>query len=316
MTFGVTTKDMTATTRVKCCVRMWNMWNHNTMQWKGYPGKKIHSTFRSTDSKCYKRWKQWDQSFTFFPISKKKKKKASKYKIFGLWNTWVETNVFPENCKSGDSPGKGNNLAHKDDKITKTIFIYILITYSSSVKALHLHCFVEHGMLLSQPQFIKLISSFSPKGLFLGMMVRNSPVLHSRHDQSESVGASASGWGSSASTSVPSPSTSPLSYIGNRWSRRRKHMCVSKFICWIDFSQRNISHFYPLVNHNKYSADSMTSIMTADVIINTEVNIDEVLELENQQQDFAGSVPSVFYKPPNHIALLMPDHKQEHVGDV
>ena len=30
----------------------------------------------------------------------------------------------------------------------------------------------------------------------------------------------------------------------------------------------------------------MTSIMTGDVIINTEVNIDEILELENQQQDF------------------------------
>ena len=47
-----------------------------------------------------------------------------------------------------------------------------------------------------------------------------------------------------------------------------------------------MSHIYPLVKHNKYSADSMTSIMTGDVLINTEVNIDEVLELENQQQDF------------------------------
>ena len=44
--------------------------------------------------------------------------------------------------------------------------------------------------------------------------------------------------------------------------------------------------FYPLVKHDKYSADSMTSIMTGNAIINTEVNIDEVLELDNQQQDF------------------------------
>ena len=40
------------------------------------------------------------------------------------------------------------------------------------------------------------------------------------------------------------------------------------------------------MKHNKYFADSMTSIMTGDAIINTEVNIDEILELENQQQDF------------------------------
>ena len=161
-----------------------------------------------------------------------------------------------------------------------------MITHSSSAKALHLHCFVEHGMLLSQSQFITLISSFSPKGLFSGMMVRNRPVLRSRHEQLWSMGASANGWGSTAFTSVPSSSTSPLSHIGTRWSRRRKHICVSKFICRIDFSQRNISHFYPLVKYDKYPADSITSIMTEDVIINTEVNIDEVLELKNQQQNF------------------------------
>ena len=40
------------------------------------------------------------------------------------------------------------------------------------------------------------------------------------------------------------------------------------------------------MKHDKYSADSMTSKMTGGVIINTEVNIDEVLELENQQQQF------------------------------
>ena len=141
-------------------------------------------------------------------------------------------------------------------------------------------------MLLSQSQFITLINFFSPKGLFWGIMVRNSPMLRPRHDQPWPVGASASGWGSSASTSVPSSSTSPLSHIGTRWSRKRKHLCVSQSICRIAFSQRNISHFYLLVKHDKYSADSMTSIMTRDVIINTEVNIDEVLELENQQQDF------------------------------
>ena len=168
----------------------------------------------------------------------------------------------------------------------KTIYIYILITCSYSAKALHLHCFVEHGMLLSQSQFITLISSFSPKGLFSWTMVRNKPVLRSRHDQPWSVGASAGGWGSIASTSVPSSSTSPLAHIGTRWSRRRKQLCVSKLTCRIDFSQRDISHLYPLVKHDKYSADSMTSIMTGDVIINAEVSIDEVLELEEQQQDF------------------------------
>ena len=154
------------------------------------------------------------------------------------------------------------------------------------MKALHLHCFVEHGMLLSQLQFITLISSFSPKGLFSGTMVRNNPVLRSRHDQPWSMGASASGWGSIASTSVPSSSTSRLSHIGTRWSRRRKHLCVSKFIYRIDISQRNISHFYHLVKQGKYSADSMTRIMTGDAIINTEMSIDEVLEPDDQQQDF------------------------------
>ena len=117
-------------------------------------------------------------------------------------------------------------------------------------------------------------------------MMKNSPVLRSRHGQPWSVGANASEWGSIASTSVPSSSTFPLLHIGTRWIRRRKHLCVSKFICRIDFSRRNISHFYPLVKHDKYFADSMTSIMTGDVIINTEVNIDEILELENQQQVF------------------------------
>ena len=62
-------------------------------------------------------------------------------------------------------------------------------------------------------------------------------------------------------------------------------MCIKIYMeDW--FLSEKYSHIYPLVKHNKYSADSMTNIMTEDVLINTEVNIDEVLELENQQQDF------------------------------
>ena len=140
------------------------------------------------------------------------------------------------------------------------------------------------------------------------MMVRNSSVLRSRHDQPWSLEASASGWGSSASTSVPSSSTSPLSHIGTRWSRRRKHLCVSKSSCMIDFSEK----YFPFLSsseagwifywfcdqhndwgcYNLHWGEHWWSSWTG-----------------GQAKRFSGSMPGVFYKAPNHIALSMPDNK-------
>ena len=62
-------------------------------------------------------------------------------------------------------------------------------------------------------------------------------------------------------------------------------VCIKIYMRVWFLSEEYFSFFYPLVKHDKYSADSITNIMTRDVIINTKVNIDEVLELENQQQD-------------------------------
>ena len=140
------------------------------------------------------------------------------------------------------------------------------------------------------------------------MMVRNSPVLRSIHDQ-PSLEASASGWGSSASTSGPSSSTPPLSHIGTRWSRRRKHLCVSKCLCMIDFSGK----YFPFLSsseawwilywfcdqlndwgcYNLHWGEHWWSSGTG-----------------GQAKRFSGSMAGVFYKAPNHIALSMPDNKR------
>ena len=138
------------------------------------------------------------------------------------------------------------------------------------------------------------------------MMVRNSPVLRSIHDQ-PSLEASASGWGSSASTSGPSSSTPPLSHIGTRWSRRRKHLLYQNVYAWL-ISQINISHFYPLVKHDEYYIDSVTSSMTGDFIIYTEHWWSS--GTGGQAKRFSGSMAGVLYKAPNHIALSMPDNKR------
>ena len=94
MTFDVPAKDMTATTWVKCRVRMWN---HNTMSWKGYPGRKIHSAFYVPWLKILQKLKKWNQNFTFCQI---KKKNPANSKFFD-WNTWVETNIFQKTVKMG-----------------------------------------------------------------------------------------------------------------------------------------------------------------------------------------------------------------------
>ena len=90
MTFDVTTKDMAATACVKCHVRMWNMWNHNTMLQKGYPGRQNHSAFHVHWLKMPQEGKSGIKTIYSVQFSKK----ASKYKIFRLLNTAVQTRRF------------------------------------------------------------------------------------------------------------------------------------------------------------------------------------------------------------------------------
>ena len=105
MTFDVTAIDMTVTTCVKCHVRMWNMWNHNTMLWKGFPGRKIHSAFPSCWLKILQKVKQWDQNYIFVQF-----KKGLEIQVFFNCETQgSKLYVLREICKSGDSPGKSNN---------------------------------------------------------------------------------------------------------------------------------------------------------------------------------------------------------------
>ena len=127
---------------------------------------------RKEDPQCFSRpltqnptkGEKRNQNYTFCPFFLKKGLEIQDFstvKYKGRNNTF-----FPENCKSGDSPGKSNNQAYKDDKIMKTIYIYILITYFSWAKALHLHCFVEHGMRFHSHSLSHWSVPSLPKGCF------------------------------------------------------------------------------------------------------------------------------------------------------
>ena len=218
-------------------MRVWNMWNHNTMLKDIQEGRST-MPFMSTDSKCYKRWKGGIKTIHFVQLKK-----------IGL---------EIQDLSTVKNSGRNSTFFQRTAKVEIPQLKVIIKLTKRKNKGKYIHLHTDNIFLISenlasaffwssgccfQSQFITLISFFSPKGFFSGIMVRNSPVLHSRHDQPWPVRASASGWGSIASTSVPSSSTSPLSHIGTRWSRKRKHLCVSQSICRIDFSQRNISHF-------------------------------------------------------------------------
>ena len=97
MTFDVTAKDITATTYVKCHVRMWN---HKTMLWKGCPGREIHSVSLVHWLKMLQKAKKWDQNYTFCPIFKKIEKGLEIQDFSTVKYRGRNNAFFPENCRS------------------------------------------------------------------------------------------------------------------------------------------------------------------------------------------------------------------------
>jgi hypothetical protein len=60
------------------------------------------------------------------------------------------------------------------------------------------------------------------------------------------------------------------------------------------------------LNHEEHPPESLINIVTGEVIINKEVNVDKAYELgKTQQQEFEAAWPDSFYKPLKRVAVTM-----------
>ena len=59
------------------------------------------------------------------------------------------------------------------------------------------------------------------------------------------------------------------------------------------------------LNHEEHPPESLINIVTGEVIINKEVNVDKAYELGRRSNEFEAAWPDSFYKPLKRVAVPM-----------